>query len=300
MRVQIISRDNGLGMTHDASVLREAIGLAVEGAEVDYCDWRIPGARCRHHYDINIFVEMMSPAFFPQARRNVYVPNPEWTYPHFLRAAMGVDEIWAKTRDTERIFNKLKHPRVVYTGWTSLDRFVDMPRQRDMIHVAGGSLAKGTSQVIDAVGRMPQHHLTMVAGKPWTVPGNVTLLPRQAHAVLTGLMNAHRVHLCPSSYEGFGHYINEARSVGAVIITTNAPPMNELVGPEYGVGVPAASSSRQNLAQHHHVDANELMRCIDLVMRSSDAALDAIGTRARQAYLAGRASFHSTIRSLLA
>lgn len=36
------------------------------------------------------------------------------------------------------------------------------------------------------------------------------------------------VHICPSKREGFGHYINEARAVGALVIATNFPPMNEM------------------------------------------------------------------------
>jgi multisubunit Na+/H+ antiporter MnhB subunit len=37
-----------------------------------------------------------------------------------------------------------------------------------------------------------------------------------------------------SEREGFGHYINEARAVGAFVISTDHPPMNELVTPERG------------------------------------------------------------------
>jgi len=41
--------------------------------------------------------------------------------------------------------------------------------------------------------------------------------------------------LCPSSIEGYGHYINEGKCNGGIVITTNAPPMNELIRRNYGL-----------------------------------------------------------------
>ena len=41
--------------------------------------------------------------------------------------------------------------------------------------------------------------------------------------------------LCPSSQEGFGHYINESKCNKSIIITTDGKPMNELVKKEYGI-----------------------------------------------------------------
>ena len=41
--------------------------------------------------------------------------------------------------------------------------------------------------------------------------------------------------LCPSSIEGYGHYLNEGRCNGGIVITTNAPPMNELIRRNYGL-----------------------------------------------------------------
>lgn len=49
------------------------------------------------------------------------------------------------------------------------------------------------------------------------------------------LQNSHGIHVCVSEREGFGHYINEARAVGALVVTTNHPPMNELITEETGV-----------------------------------------------------------------
>lgn len=62
---------------------------------------------------------------------------------------------------------------------------------------------------------------------------------------------APQVHVCPSSREGFGHYINEARSVGALVVTIAAGPMNELVQDgKSGVVAPVARLPPRPLASH--------------------------------------------------
>ncbi|EQD67759.1 glycosyltransferase, partial [mine drainage metagenome] len=45
-------------------------------------------------------------------------------------------------------------------------------------------------------------------------------------AALQRLQNAHWFHLCPSETEGYGHYLVEAMGIGAVVLTTDAAPMN--------------------------------------------------------------------------
>ena len=58
-------------------------------------------------------------------------------------------------------------------------------------------------------------------------------------AALRTLQNSHRFHLCLSEAEGWGHYIAEALSVGAITLTCDAAPMNELVTAERGLLVAA-------------------------------------------------------------
>src|SRR3989344_1923248 len=60
---------------------------------------------------------------------------------------------------------------------------------------------------------------------------------------LLRLQQSSGVHLCPSREEGFGHYINEARALGALVMTTNWAPMNDLVQDHFGVLIPCQLTS---------------------------------------------------------
>src|SRR6202035_4154832 len=75
---------------------------------------------------------------------------------------------------------------------------------------------------------------------------------------LRALQNAHRFHLCLSEAEGWGHYIAEALSVGAVTFTCDAPPMNELVSAGRGVLVGAHLGEQHNLARMARFDEHAL------------------------------------------
>ena len=297
MRVQIITRENGLGLSNDVAILRSAlVGISGHAIEVEFTDWEHPRKVGPKHYDFNIFLELVNPAFFPQARQNVFVPNPEWFMAGWRIHVRRFDQVWAKTRDCERIFKRLNQ-NTVFTGWTSVDRFIpNVIKQNAIIHVAGGSSAKGTAEVLKAMELLPYLELTLVASKEWpNPPANVTVLPRQDAGNLAVLMNSHRIHLCPSSYEGFGHYLNEARSCEAVIVTTNAKPMNELVNAGYGLGAAVATTSTQNLATHQHVSVPSLADCIDAIAQTPEHLQARFGRKARAAYLADNALFDTAL-----
>lgn len=60
-------------------------------------------------------------------------------------------------------------------------------------------------------------------------------------------------YICPSQVEGFGHYINEGRSNCAAIITTDGPPMNELVvDAKNGYTVPVSKTENSKNVTNLH------------------------------------------------
>lgn len=296
MRIQVITKDNGLGLSHDYRVLRDAILLARPGADVRMIDWEQPqygtaGA------DLNIFLELLNPRFLPQAKRSVYVPNPEWYFSNMWGTALPrIDQVWAKTDDCLRIFSRL-HRNVIKSGWTSEDRLIGGERRKAMLHVAGGSDAKGTQEVIAAMAGLPQHRLTLVSRKDrGRLPANIDFILSPTDDDLKRIQSAHLVHLCPSSYEGFGHYINEARSCGAVVVTTNAAPMNELIDSSTGAAVAPYAFGRQNAAMHARIAPGDLGQVITAVMAANEAVLQRVGDKARARYLAERERFHEFVK----
>ena len=83
MRIQLISKDNGWGLTKDVNIIRSV--LVPMGHEVDFTPWDTPRKLPRHYYDANIFVELLNPAFFSQGRANYAFLNPDWSLPPWIK-----------------------------------------------------------------------------------------------------------------------------------------------------------------------------------------------------------------------
>ncbi|KAE9002423.1 hypothetical protein PR003_g17915 [Phytophthora rubi] len=117
------------------------------------------------------------------------------------------------------------------------------------------------------------------------------------------LQNEIGLHLCPSETEGFGHYINEARSVGALILTTNVPPMNELVDEKSGVlvGEPhpwwwqTKGDLFMPLAQ---VSVADIERGVEQILLLSIEERQRMGRRSRAKFLEDRAYFLNAMTAL--
>ena len=316
--VHLLGFDNGVGLSRDLRLLTAT--LEARGYRVDFTNTRrrggIPGlfqrmrgrrhaaelARRRHDglpppYDFVLMEEHIATEFLGDAPRRVLLPHPEWFLPRDLQALNRIDLVLTKTHEAKRIFT-VQGCHAACIGFTSEDRLdATMPRERAFFHLAGSSRTKNTEPLLALWRRHPEWpRLTVVQhakeANPATPTANVDhRIGYLADADLKRLQNAHRFHVCPSETEGFGHYIVEAMSAGAVVITLDAPPMNEMITPERGILLPYSRTGTQHLATTYHFDDAAMEAAIERALATDDLQCEALGAAARAWYEAERAAF---------
>lgn len=285
MRFNLISNlTNGVGLQQDFQLLKQELenrGHQVYGVQFNGSEAGVTRA------DINIFLEVVNPTFFKYAKYQWAVPNPEWWFKDWDQYRW--DKILAKTRDCQRIFGEKFGAKCTYLGWTARDLYdPSVIRQDTFLHVAGKSLFKNTRAVIDAC-KMAGIQLTLVSQHY----GNRNRLSEDH---LKDLMNTHRFHLMPSAYEGFGQVLHEAMSCGQVIITTDAPPMNEIDPAFY---VPSRGSRPHHYGSLHTVLAKDILETIFKVLQLNATQLETWQHSIRDCYLNDEKRFRRNLTDLL-
>jgi len=316
-RINLIARNNGVGLTRDLQLLADALRgggceVTVTGIRrgkltkwlrpwirrISWLARRVTRGRRAWTHDVNIMLEHIWPDDVNFARTNVLIPNPEWFLAEDRRHLHRIDQVLVKTDHAAELFQQLGLP-TRYVGFASVDRLMpDVPRERTFFHLAGRSRSKGTERLLTLWRKHPEWpRLTVVqnphSARPGEPAANIDhLVGYMDDEVLQELQNRHLVHLCPSETEGYGHYLTEAMSVGAVAVTLDAPPMNELIRPDRGILVPAsATTGKQNLATTYFFDDAAMEATIESILAADDAVLRQLGEAARAWFLANQAMF---------
>ena len=306
--IRIVARANKVGVDRDVTLLAGA--LRAWAPEPRFSGYRSisPLRRffgARDPTETLIFLERVTARWLRQAGRYLLVPNQERYPPRLLGLLARVDHVLCKSRHAEEVFAR-HHDSVHWLGFTSMDRWDEaVPTDYGrFLHLAGGSAVKGTGVVLELWERHPEWPaLTLVwhrrGAVPRSVPGNVELVDRYlSDDELRALQNRCGVHLCPSLSEGWGHYIGEALSCGAVTVTTDGPPMNELVGPDRGVLVAWRRSEPRKLGTDFHVDPDALEAAVETLLARPTAEKAQLGRAARSWFEENDARFRVRLREL--
>jgi len=304
-RVNLIAWDNGFGLSKNLRLLGDALRAAGHQVQVSAirrgklhkvlrplrARLQVAGRRLLRRdprvHDVNLMIEHVRPDFAPLARHNVLMPHPEWFDGRDHAHLDCVDRVFTLTQHAVPIFQRLGK-QVEYVGFTSEDRLDRaVPRRRAFFHLGGRSANKGTAPLLELWRKHPEWPLLTVlqnprAATPGAPAANIRhVIDYLDDAELKRLQNEHRFHLCPSETEGFGHYLVEAMSIGAVTITVDGAPMNEMVTPQRGLCVGVARTGTQNLATTHFFDEAAMVSAVERALALDDAQLDRLGAAAR-------------------
>ena len=304
--VAIVGRHNRYGLSRDALILRQALEcLGIQAVALDKRKRPLlDRLRRRQVADLIVHLERVHPAWLRAANHHVLIPNQERFPKRHLGRLRRVDRVLAKTRHAREIFTGLGVPGI-HLGFTSPDRNDPaVPRDwKRFFHLAGGSTLKGTEDLLALWGAHPEWPELVVVQKQAhaseSVPANVILHGGYLDDdELKRLQNACGIHLCPSRSEGWGHHIVEAMSCGVVVVTTDAPPMNEHVTADCGVLVRASRSEPRHLGRNFFVDSSALETAVARLVTASPDAVKSLGMKARQRFEELSRGFAAQLRAV--
>ena len=285
----ITNLTNGCGLQREYEILRDVLasaGHAAVGVDFQRTDGCPPA-------DVNLFLETVVPSVFGAAPENWVMPNPEWWSDEYQRSMPNLTRVLCKTRHAYDLFRELAGDRAIYVGFMSRDLYqVDVERKPKFLHVAGNSQIKNTEAILEAWKKLP-YRLTLISPhyrRQASKIRHVKAYDRVSDEKLRQLMNSRQFHLCPSKYEGFGHYIHEALGVGAVVVTCDASPMNEL-GLPTELLVPGVPGAQLRLARLHDITPQAVIDRVRHVAKLSSARIQEISRAARAHFEQERSSF---------
>lgn len=287
LTINLVSFKNGAGLERDIEIMTKE--LTQLGHDVQFVAYN---GSLQRHADINVFMEMVNQAFFSYADKNYFIPNPEW----FLcdhESLIKFDKVLCKTHESVRVCQKYTS-NIEFISFTSLDQYDPLIKKnyKAPFHLGGRSELKNTQAIIKAWQLNPKFPmLTLLKTVHTKKIDEYPVLPNIYHnrfylkkEEITNYQNQCGLHLCPSVTEGFGHYIMEAFSCAAAVITVDGPPMNEFVKDKRFL-VPASGTTKIGMATGYLIDPQELAKVVDRILNLPDAELEKVGKGNREFYL---------------
>lgn len=286
MSINIITHKSQ-GLINDSIILKKKLKEKYKIDEL-FCDeHEIYNIKQNKSYDKQFFIEHIYPNLLDNSICNIFIPNLEFINKNDfnLMKTNQIKYIIAKTNVAyDSLFKHFGH-KVIKWIWTSIDRNISRinPDFSQYLHLKGKSRYKNTQMIFDLWMRHPEWpmiHIVHYGEKningfleikqPVLVKDNITMYQYELdECTLESLMNRCGNHICASETEGYGHYVNEARSVGAVIITTNAAPMNEFTSKKYGFLVNPIKCKKIGLGFFYKINDVELETTIQNCINTS-------------------------------
>lgn len=246
-------------------------------------------------HDVNIFLERPRIEWIYSAKISILIPNPEWMHPNGIKLLPKIDQIWCKTRHAAEIFEEMGR-EAKYLGFTSLVQpfmhaYSEPRNWRGFLHIGGKSELKGTLALMREWRKHPGWPqlvvLSQIDGCHELADGinNIKLIKQRVSLDEVGRLRAvNGIHIQMSETEGYGHVISESMAVGAVVVTLDAAPMNELITSNNGILVSANLVGSRDLANRYTLNGIDFEKKIEILLAMNISDLEQLAIRCKNDY----------------
>lgn len=317
MRVNIIGNHRkGTGVSQDVRILHgliaHVLGKETQIRHVPHYYPQCPEA------EINFFIEVITPSLFPYASKNIWIPNPEWTYKTWEPYAKMVNEIWVKTHEAEKIFADWG-VTTRYIGWTSIDKV--QPEKKNYhkaIVPVGKNVWRNPKPIIQAYMRMAQQKPDMYRALPelhivhWNEYVPLAPIPEpyqgkiKLHSEVLSekdyddLLQECGLCICMSATEGFGHAVNEAMSTGSIVMLSPIDAFRELSDDAIWVSNSKVTPHPQCLGNLEDVEVDSIIEALEMYSTGGLSWKRSTGALSRATYEARHQAFVKRMEEVLA
>lgn len=240
----------------------------------------------------------------------ILVPNHEWFSDQTISRLGLVKQLWHKTQTGFHLLESLYSHNVVhrYLGFTSPDPGIRANNNNNFAHFKGKSSLRHTNLILNIWKKrsdFPElkiqfwsahEEISFFNVPEWFRWNNMSVrigyLSRKEYFSELALCG---IHICTSMTEGFGHYINEARAMGAVPMVINAPPMNEFVDAESGILINPSGYMVNRDVTYFSIEESLLEQAFESAKEISELNLLKFGLNARARYESERIDFYKRL-----
>ena len=236
--------NSGVGLVADVSLIQDLLFDEYD-IDINYTQQHIPlpgneSPPVFADYDVGIFFQEYDIQWLSRNKTNILIANEEWLQSPKLSTLKHFDKIITKSSFAKQLLSPY-NKNVINCGFISKDRFNStIKKENKFIHALGKSSQKGTECILDTF--IPSDNnlpITIIESRGGCTLDKICNTPNFNYIkdfiteeAMNLEFNRNFIHLCPSYYEGWGHYLYEALSTGALVYASKIPMFLEWIDPE--------------------------------------------------------------------
>jgi hypothetical protein len=237
MTFKILTYNNRAGIVNDAMLLQDLIyNNVTKDADVQFIDTLSQNPNnpqmgiSSTGGAVGVWIQNPRYDLLNNFKKNVWFINEEWCSNDDLKNINEFDYVVCKNKFAKDLLGRYRSD-VICLPLLSYDYYdPSVARTDKFLHFNGKAIQKNTELVVKQKQNITVVDLTCRFNP---APANINYITTyMIRRQVKKMLNSHTVHLCPSMYESWGHYLFEGLSTGAEIVCSGIPSFTEILDPD--------------------------------------------------------------------